>query len=160
VARYEFDAPEWPDEFLFLGEGSATYPEGELEYTWEGIGSAGPVFQCLVTRDEIRMRPRKAFRVLLDWPQLVLPREDIRAAEVVLSGRYRFRSDNRLLDGACFRPVGSGPAFRAALDVLGIPVRRASMKEKLAFERRVIWNQMRPRKLRGRGAWKRDQHPA
>jgi hypothetical protein len=135
-----------------------TYPEGEMEYIWEGRGSRGPAARCLVTEDGIRMRLKRMFRILTNMPELVLPRGEIRAAEVMFSGRYRFRSDNSLLDGACFRPTGGGQAFRAALDALGIPVRRASVKEKLAFERRVLWNQMRWGGRLRRGDWERERH--
>lgn len=133
------------------------YPEGEMRYVWEGRGTRGAA-DCLITEDEIRLRPKEVFRAVLGWPELVLAREDIREAERMFSGRYRFGSDSKLLDGACFRPIGRAQAFLAALDTLGIPVRRVSRKDKLALELRTIWNQMRWGGRLRRRHWKREQH--
>jgi hypothetical protein len=133
------------------------YPEGEMRYIWEGRGTRGPSAECLITAEEIRLRPKKVFRVVQGWPELVLARKDIRAAERMFS-RYRFRGDNKLLDGACFRPTGGRQAFLIALDTLGIPVRQVSWRDKLAFEWRTIWNQMRWGGRLRRRHWKREQH--
>ena len=99
-----------------------TYPEGEMRYIWEGRGTRGSAADCLITAEEIRLRPKKVFRAVLGWPELVLARENIRAVERMFFGGYRFRSDSKLLDGACFQPIGRGQAFLAALNTLGIPV--------------------------------------
>src|SRR6266508_906682 len=74
-------------------------------------------------------------------------------------GRHRYRSDNTLLDGACFRPIGqSKPDFLDALKTLGLPLIRPTKKEKLAFEFRNVWNQMRWGGRKRRRHWKREQH--
>lgn len=127
-----------------------TYPEGEMKYLWEGNGSIGPSAECLITPKEIRLKLKTPFRQIWGAPELVLPREDIRHAERLFQGRYRFRSDKKLLDGACFRPIGRGQAFRAALDALGISVREVPTKDKFAYEWRVFRNSMGPRPLRRR----------
>jgi len=134
------------------------YPEGEMRYVWEGRGSRGPSADCLITADEIRLRPKRVFRAVLGYPELVLARKDIRATERMFFGRYRFRSDSKLLDAACFRPIGGREAFLTALDTLGIPVRRVSRKDKLAFELKTFWNQMRWGGRLRRRHWKREQH--
>jgi hypothetical protein len=61
----------------------------------------------------------------------------------MLFGRYRFRSDREVLDGACFRPIGSKDAFLAASRQVGIPITIATLSDKLGFEFRRDWNQMR-----------------
>jgi len=129
-----------------------------MRYIWEGRGTAGSAADCLITADQIRLRPKKMFRAVLGWPELVLSREDIRAVERMFFGCYRFRSDNKLLDGACFQPIGGGRPFPAALNTLGILVRRPSWTEKLAFELTTIWNQMRWGGRLRRRHWKREQH--
>lgn len=80
---------------------------------------------------------------MLGWPELVLPRNKIREVEKVFFGRYRFRLDSELLDGACFRPIGGKHAFVSALEQLKIPIVNLSWTDKLAFELRTTWNQMR-----------------
>ena len=87
------------------------YPEGEMRYIWDGRGTVGVSAECAITRGEIRLRPKKAIRESLGWPELALPRKEVRGVERMLFGRYRFRSDREVLDGACFRPIGSKDAF-------------------------------------------------
>jgi hypothetical protein len=70
-----------------------------------------------------------------------LPRAEIREAEEVFFGRYRFRLTDILLDGACFRPIGSKRGFLDALNMLRIPIAQPSTTEKLAFELKTTWNQ-------------------
>jgi hypothetical protein len=158
VAHYAFDADDWPEPFLFRGTGSMNYPEGEMQYVWEGRGTAGSSADCLITADEIRLRPKKVFRAVQGWPEFVLKRDDIREVERMFFGRCRFRSERTAVDGACFRPIGGRQAFLAALDTLGIPVIEASTRDKVAFERRITWNQMRWGGRLRRRRWKRDQH--
>jgi hypothetical protein len=158
VAAYEFDTVEWPKRFLFLGTGSMTYPEGEMRHVWEGRGFAGSGTHCLITADEIRLRPREVFRRIQGWPELVLPRKDIRGVEKVFQGRYRFRSDNRFLDSACYRPSGGRDSFLAALGTLGIPISEPPTKDKLTFELRMAWNQVGWGGRLRRRHWKRERH--
>jgi len=119
------------------------YPEGELQYIWDGRGTVGASAECAITRGEVRLQPRKAIRTSLGWPAFVLPREEVRGVERMLFGRYRFRRDSEVLDGACFRPIGSKDAFLAALRQVGIPIKDRPLSDKLAFEFRRDWNQMR-----------------
>jgi hypothetical protein len=114
-----------------------------MRYIWDGRGTAGASAECAITHDEIRLQPRKAIRTSLGWPAVVLPRKEVRGVERMLFGRYRFRSDREVLDGACFRPIGSKDAFLAALRQVGIPITIAPLNDKLAFEFRRDWNQMR-----------------
>jgi hypothetical protein len=130
-----------------------------MKYVWDGRGTRGPSADCLIIEDEIRLRPKKIIRVVFGWPEVVLPRREIRAVEALFFGRHRYRSDNKLLDGACFRPSGqSKPDFLDALKTLGLPLIRPTKKEKMAFEFRNVWNQMRWGGRKGRRHWKREQH--
>jgi len=134
------------------------YPDGEMRYIWEGRGSRGPSADCLITADEIRLRPKKVFRSLLGYPELVFAPADVRAAEAMFFGRCCFRSDSKLLDGACFRPIGGRQSFLTALNTLGIQVTPVASKEKLVFELRTFWKQMRWGGRLRRRHWKREQH--
>jgi hypothetical protein len=142
---------------LFRGTGSMNYPEGEMRYIWDGRGTAGASAECFITGDGIRLRPRRAVRWSLGWPELVLPREEILGVERMFFGRNRFRSVSKALDGACFRPIGSAKEFLAALQRMGIPFSTPSRQEKLAFELRTNWNQMRWGGRLRRRHWKREQ---
>jgi hypothetical protein len=142
---------------LFQGRGSMTYPEGALEFRWDGRGTTGPSAECLITSVEVRLKPKVAIRRILGWPELVLPRPQIRRVEKVLFGRYRFRLDNELLDGACFRPIGSEDGFLAALSQLRIPVIELPKEQRLAFELRKAWNQIRWGGRGGRRKWRKSQ---
>lgn len=120
-----------------------TYPKGEMRQVWDGRGTRGPSADCVVTPSDIQLRPKKAIKAFLGWPELVLPRNDIRGVEEGFLGRYRFRLDNAVLDGACFRPIGSKHAFLTALDQLKIPIIQISWTAKLALELMTFWNQVR-----------------
>jgi hypothetical protein len=87
-----------------------TYPEANMKRMLDGIGMAGPGAYCVITRREIQLRPRKGFKrmqrlVLVRWRDLALPVNEVRCAEQLFFGRYRFRLDSVELDGACFRPI-------------------------------------------------------
>jgi hypothetical protein len=83
------------------------------------------------------------FRRLLGWPELVDPLSQVDAVERLLFGRYRFRSVNDSIDGACFRPSGTKVAFERALAGTGVPIEAPPAREKWRLERRMLWNQMR-----------------
>jgi hypothetical protein len=136
-----------------------TYGEGELKNLWDGLGTAGPGADCLITETEIRLRPKRIIRAIFGWPELVLPRGEIRAVEKRLFGRFRFRSDNKLLDGASFAPVASRAAFVASLNALGIPQIELSRRDRIALELRLIRNAMlRPDRRLTRRQVKRERH--
>jgi hypothetical protein len=153
----EFAADEWPERSLFRGSGSMMYPEGELKNTWDGLGTAGPAAECLISETEVRLRPKKVIRAIFEWPELVLPRDEIRGVEKGLFGRFRFRSDNKLLDGACFSPVASRAAFVASLNALGIPHIDLSRRERIALELSTIRNAMPPSRRLTRRRVKRER---
>lgn len=134
-----------------------TYPEGALEFKWDGRGTTGPSAACSITSAEVRLKPKAAFRRFLGWPELVLPRPQIRRVERVLFGRYRFRLDNDRLDGACFRPIGSEQAFLSALSQLMIPITKLPRRQSLAFELRMAWNQVRWGGRGGKRKWQESQ---
>ena len=134
-----------------------TYPEGAMAYLWDGRGTTGPSADCVIASTEVRLAPKKAFSSFLGWPEVVLPRAEIREAEEVFFGRYRFRLTDILLDGACFRPIGSKRGFLDALNMLRIPIAQPSTTEKLAFELKTTWNQMRWGGRRGRRHWRRQR---
>lgn len=144
---------EESDSPLFQGVGSMTYPEANMERMLDGIGMAGPGAYCVITRHEIQLRPRKGFKrmqrlVLVRWPDLVLPANEVRRAEQLFFGRYRFRLDSVELDGACFKPIEAKHEFLEALRQVGIPIERLPRMIKLRAELRMAWNQTRPRPLR------------
>ena len=92
------------DSPLFQGVGSMTYPEANMERMRDGIGMAGPGAYCIVTRGEIQIGPTEFFKRLqkpmpVRWPDLVLPVNEVRCAEELLFGRYRFRLHSVELDG-------------------------------------------------------------
>jgi hypothetical protein len=120
-----------------------TYPEGEMRYVWDGRGVSGPGATCSITDGEVRLRPRTAFGRLLGWPELVIPVSEISAVERVLFGRYRFRSVNRSIDGACFRPIGNKVPFDVALAGTGVSLEAPPALEKWRWEGRMLWNQVR-----------------
>jgi hypothetical protein len=141
------------DSPLFQGAGSMTYPEANMERMRDGIGMAGPGAYCIVTRGEIRIGPTEFFKRLqkpmpVRWPDLVLPVNEVRCVEQLFLGRYRFRLDSVELDGACFQPSEGKRQFLAALEGVGIPIKRLARSTKLRAELRMMWNQTRPRPLR------------
>ena len=122
-----------------------TYPEGDMRYIWDGRGTTGPAATCSITDGEIHLMPRTGFRRVLGWPELVIPASEVSAVERVLFGRYRIRSVNQSIDGACFRPIGSSDKawFELALARSGVPLETPSAREKWRWEGRMLWNQMR-----------------
>src|SRR6266545_951197 len=152
--------PQDPRTSLFHASGSMTYPEGALEFRWDGRGTTGRSADCLITTAEVRLKPKAAIRRILGWPELVLPGPQIRRVEKVLFGRYRFRLDDELLDGACFRPIGSEDGFLSALSQLKIPIMQLPKRQALIFEFRMAWNQIRWGGRGGRRKWRESQVPA
>ncbi len=134
------------------------YPEGEMQYIWDGRGTRGPSADCVITADEIRLQPKKVIGLVFGLPELELPRKEIRGVEALFLSNYRFRLRSELLDGACFRPIGSKQAFLAALNQLNIPVIQLSRTDKLALELRTFWNQMRWGGRLRRRHWNRLRH--
>ena len=144
---------EESDSPLFQGVGSLTYPEAYMKRMLDGIGMAGPGAYCVITRREIQLRPRKGFKrmqrlVLVRWRDLALPVNEVRCAEQLFFGRYRFRLDSVELDGACFQPSEAKHDFLEAVRKVGIPIERLPRMTKLRAELRMFWNQTRPRPLR------------
>ncbi len=142
---------------LFRGSGSMNYPEAEMRFIWDGRGTVGASADCIISHEGIRLRPKKLIRSLQGWPELVLPLEEIRGVERMFFGRYRFRCDCEALDGACFRPIGSKDAFLAAVQRLRIPIIHPSKRDRVAFERRTVWNQMRWGGRLRRRHWKQER---
>jgi len=141
------------DSPLFQAVGSVTYPVGEMDRFWNGMGMAGPGANCVITRREVQLRPRKGFKLSqwpspVRWPDLALPVNEIRCAEELFFGRYRFRLDSVELDGTCFRPIEARNGFVATIRELGIPIKRLSRSTKLKAELHRYWNQRRPRPFR------------
>jgi hypothetical protein len=135
------------------------YPEGEMKFVSDGRGTRGPSAECRISETEIRLRPIRVFRAVIGWPELVLRVKDVRGVETMFFGRYRFRSNNQLIDGACFRPIDPAKStLVAALDVIGIPSLQSSTREKLFFELRTIRNQIRWGGRGRRRHWKREQY--
>ncbi len=120
-----------------------TYPESDMRYIWDGRGMRGPGATCLITDAEIRLLPRTIFRRVLGWPELVIPVSEVSAVERVLLGRYRFRSVNHAIDGACFRPSGNKVPFELALARTGLALETPPARVTWRWERRMLWNQMR-----------------
>ena len=127
----------------FSASGAMNYPEGEMKFIWDGRGTRGPSASCRFTDDAVCISPSRIFRSLLGWPELVLPRGKIERVERMFWGRYRFRVNDQLLDGACFQPISTRRKFLAGLEALQIPVVQIERREKLRFERRTLWNQVR-----------------
>lgn len=127
----------------FTGSGSMTYPESDLRWIWDGRGMRGPGATCSITDTEIRLLPRTIFRHVLGWPELVIPLSEVSGVERVLRSRYRFRSANRTIDGACFRPSGNKGPFELAIARTGLALKTPPAREKWRWERRTLWNQMR-----------------
>lgn len=120
-----------------------TYSEGEMKFVSDGRGTAGPAATCSITPAEIVLSVRKAFRWFGDWPDVTIPIARVRGVERLWFGRYRFRSDNRLIDGACFRPIRDRESFEGGLARAAIPVVEVSGRQKLRWESRSLWNQVR-----------------
>jgi hypothetical protein len=120
-----------------------TYPEGDMKYVWDGRGTVGSAATCSMTREEIVFSVRKMFRWFGDWPDVTIPTADVRVAERLWFGRCRFQSANRLIDGACFRPIGHREAFEVGLTRAAVPVVELSRRQKLRHEARSLWNQVR-----------------
>ena len=122
----------------FTARGAMNYPEGEMKFPWDGLGTRGRTATCQFTEEAVRITLSKWVR-FGGWPELVLPREEIEVVERMFVG-YRFRCIDPLLDGACFTPIGSRDRFLAGLKALRIPVVQVDWREKLRFEGRVFWN--------------------
>jgi hypothetical protein len=120
-----------------------TYPEGEMRYVWDGRGMKGPGATCSISSTAIALLPRWVFRRFLGWPEIVIPPADVTVVERLLFGRYRFRSCKRLIDGACFRPTRGGDVFESGLLEAGLWVVEIQREQKLRWELRMLWNQMR-----------------
>lgn len=128
----------------FTASGAMNYPDGAMKFIWDGRGTRGPSASCEFAEDGVRIRPVKPIRSVVDWPELLLPREEIELVERVFFGRYRFRVTSPQLNGACFRPTGNARGrFLAGLEALQIPVVQTDSREKLRFERHTLWNQVR-----------------
>jgi len=145
--------PSKEDSPLFQGVGSMTYPEANMKRMRDGIGMAGPGADCVITRSEIQLQPRKSFRLTqwpspVQWPGLVLLVNEVQCAEALFFGRYRFRLESVELDGVCFQPNEAKREFVAAVKEVGIPIKGLPRSTKLRTELRILWNQTRPRPLR------------
>jgi hypothetical protein len=112
-----------------------TYPEADLRYIWDGRGTSGSGATCSITDAEIRLAPRTIFRRGLGWPELAIPVSEVNAVERLLFGRYRFRSVNHSIDGACFRPSGSKVPFEHALAQTGLSIETPPAREKWRWKR-------------------------
>jgi hypothetical protein len=141
-------------EPLYAGSGALTYPEGALEYIWDGRGMNGPGADCIVDAAGIQLKPKKVISKLFGWPEILLPVEKIDVVERLFNKRFRFRMRDSLLDGACFRPTGSEAEFAAALQAVGLSISRPPWKYRAQVELRMIWNQTRW------GGRKRRREPA
>lgn len=131
-------------ELIFSGRGGMTYPEGRMKFIWDGRGITGVLSaRCRMTADSVVLTPNQLYQRVFGWPELTLPREELASVEELFFGNYRFRSHDGLLDGACFRPIGSKKAFLTALSNAGIPVVSLSWTQRLRAELRIAWNQMR-----------------
>ena len=78
------------------------YPEGEMQYIWDGRGTIGASAACVITANEIQLKPRKVIGSVLGWPELVLPRKEIRGVEALFFSDYRFRLTSELLGRSLF----------------------------------------------------------
>jgi hypothetical protein len=134
---------EAPFEPSYAGSGALTYPEGALEYIWDGRGMNGPGADCIVDAARIQLKPKKVIRKFFGWPEILLPVEEIDVVERLFNKRFRFRMRESLLDGACFRPTGSEAKFAAALHAAGLSISRPPWRYKAQVELRIVWNQMR-----------------
>ena len=127
----------------YRGTGSMIYPEGDLEYIWDGRGMTGAAAICEITEGTLRLSPRKGFRATLGWPEFTLDLATVDKVEELFKRNYRFRTADQATDGVCFHPIGSRENFRAALEQRGLKIVRLSWRERVRSERHLMWNQMR-----------------